>query len=190
MSQEYKAAKAAARMSQVDCPHCYKEVGLEILGDGRVFARAPDASLGEGADGALFDAMRRSGLYSAFCACYVRQRRSTPASFKREIIAFFTHARPVKFNEELSPLIHRLTGLAPDFGLSGSDMYGICKAGELRAFVAKSDIAKAKTLSVLPSAPQVDAEWIRTTNGYVAGRGLLLDAIAGLRPGEFALGGI
>lgn len=190
MSREYKAAKAGARTASVDCPHCYKEVGLEILGDGRVFAKLPDSASNGDMDGALFDAMRRTGLYTAFCDCYIRQRRSAPPSFKREIIAFFAHARVMKFNEELGPIIHRLTGVPPDAGLASSDMYGICKSGELRAFVAKADISKAKALAALPGGGQVAAEWIRTINGYVAGRGLLLDAIAGLRPGEFAMQGV
>jgi len=149
---------------------------------------------------ALFESLRPSGLYSAFENAARASLYTNAKDMEKYFLTFIQSAVPVKTPQ------FAIRQCLPDDEQEGDlelwQLNTVCAVianGEIRAFFPV-ELVKGKPLrsplaasgkSITTSKESIGInDWVKTRNGYVAGRGLLFKELRGKAAGNFANTGI
>jgi hypothetical protein len=149
---------------------------------------------------ALLESLREAGLYTAFEAAARASLYTNAKDMERYLLTFLQSAVPVK-----TPQFAIRQCLPEDEATGDLELWqlntvtAVIADGEIRAFFPV-DLIKGRPLrtKLQSNGKTITAEketitvsdWVRTRNGYVAGRGLLFKELRGKAAGAFANTGI
>jgi hypothetical protein len=203
------------RAKTFQCPHCDAKLQFkvqvnvhgvyEINDDNELLPKPPpkpapvkDRFTPE--ERALLESLRAAGLYAAFEAAARASMYTNVKDMERYLLTFLQSAVPVK-----SPQF-AIRQCLPEDEASGdlelwqlNTVVAVIADGEIRAFFPV-DLVKGRPLrtklqsdgkTITAGKENVTVtDWVKTRNGYVAGRGLLFKELRGKAAGAFANTGI
>lgn len=197
------------------CPHCntklqFKvQVGVygvfRITEDGQVLPKPPPKPIAPKdrftpAERELLESLREVGLYTAFETAAQASLYTNAKDMERYFLTFLQSATPSKTPQ------FAIRQCLPDDEANGDlelwQLNTVCAVmadGEIRAFFPV-DLIKGRPLrsplqsngkSITSTRDNISvSDWVKTRNGYVAGRGLLFKELRGKAAGAFANTGI
>lgn len=203
------------RAKTFQCPHCdtklqFKvQVGVygvfEITDDDKLLPKpapkpAPVKDRFAPAERELLETLREAGLYAAFETAAQASLYTNAKDMERYFLTFLNSAVPVKTPQ--FAIRQCLPENEADGDLELWQLNTVCAVvvnGEIRTFFPV-DLIKGRPLrtrlqsngkSVTTTSDNTTvSDWVKTRNGYVAGRGLLFRELRGKAAGAFANTGI
>lgn len=148
----------------------------------------------------LLEALKTGGLYAAFEAAAQASLYTNAKDMERYLLTFLQSAVPVKTPQ------FAIRQCLPEDEAGGdlelwqlNTVVAVIADGEIRAFFPV-DLIKGRPLrtplqsdgkSITATKESISvSDWVKTRNGYVAGRGLLFNELRGKAAGNFANTGI
>lgn len=151
------------------------------------------------ADLELIERFKADGLFEPFATAVKAQSGvHQPASMERFLLLFLEKARAVAVPQFALEKFRNDFPRSTITVLSSDGVCAVLANGVIRLFLPSKLVKGLKIKSINTGAvkgrtlapEQEFQEWIRTRNGYVAGKGAMFTELVGRQPGHFALPGL